>query len=95
MDVGLEYETVIETRRGARRGKVTVLPYGGAWAALVEPPDAAPTAAAPAVAAAAKMWRRSRKTAPSMPGGGSGGSGFEKRLQRGARRRRGAGRRGA
>ena len=39
MDVGLEYETGIETRRGARRGKVTVLPYGGAWAALVEPPD--------------------------------------------------------
>ena len=49
MDVGLEYETGFETRRGARRGKVTVLPYGGAWAALVEPPDAPlPAEAAPA-----------------------------------------------
>ena len=72
MDVGLEYETGFETRRGARRGKVTVLPYGGAWAALVEPPDAPlPAEAAPAAAAAAK-WRRHPTAAPCMPIGGSG-----------------------
>ena len=83
MDVGLKYETAFETRRPcrARPGEVTYLPCGGGCAALVEPPDAAPTAAAPAVAAAAKMWRRSPKTAPSMPGGGSGGSGARARLQ--------------
>ena len=49
MDVGLKYETAFETRRPcrARPGKVTDLPYGGGCAALVEPPDAAPAAAAP------------------------------------------------